>query len=226
MKIEIYEASVIISITAAAAASSICFIYRRRHKHLEYLFIYPLSSIIESFSMDLSYLNIPMINSNLPIVINWFIMSFLIVEFFTLTHVLLKYSPPNYIFKIPILIIYSLAHLVFFFISQYWSQDVERFYIVQSSLILAPALIFMFSMFNDEKIHDLKNYPPFWISLGVILYSLCTFPITLAKDIFFTPMGLMKNLDLYSINNICYALLFILLTKSVLCKTQTQFLKP
>lgn len=223
MNLEIYETSVAVSIASAAMATTFCYIYRNKHEKLRFLFIYPLASILESFSMDLTYLNISYLNQNISIVINCSIMIFLAIEFFTLGIILFNYSNHRRSFSKIIFGIYSIAYFVFFLISKQWSIDVERFYIIQSSLILAPALIFMYNLFNDDNIYELKDYPPFWICLGVILYSLCTFPITIAKDLFFLPKGSMKNLDLYSINNICYTLLFILLIKSVLCKTKMQY---
>lgn len=221
MQVELYETTVVFSILAAMAGSIICFIYRKKHKQLSLLFIYPLASFLEMFSMDLSYLGNQTINENISVIINWSIMLFLAIEFYIISTILLKYTFEKQKLMYASIVIYTIFYFAFFFKSGFWVDKVEDYFIFQSSLIIIPSVIFLVDMFRSETIIDIHNYPPFWISVGVIQYSLCTFPITIAKDFFFGPKGTMSNLDLYSINNICYTIFFALLIKSVLCKPQT-----
>jgi hypothetical protein len=57
---------------------------------------------------------------------------------------------------------------------------------------------------------------PFWISLAVIFYFSCTIPLFLLNDFVYNKKGI-KDLTIYSINNISYSIMFLLIAKAYLC---------
>ncbi len=211
----------LISIFCALIASIIGFIMRKKHRELRFMFLYPLSSFLQ---MSVTYFLYFILKVDTSFLTHFSIIAFLLVEFSCLYiyyYKIIKSSGFRKILKI-VFIIY-----LFLFIYK-WGENGFRlltpnhFYIIQSIVILALAIIYLLFLFLDKPKPNLFNEPSFWITIGALLYFLCTVPIYVNVKYVFTEDGLLDDTSLFSINHICYSLFFLLLTRAYLCKAPAK----
>ncbi len=223
---ELLEASALyfytdlITVLCALLATIIGFIQRKKHEGLRFMFLYPLVSLQQSVSFYIVRYFIRVDNfftSNFSVIV------FLLVEFFCLYiyyYIVIKNRFRKILQVVLVVYLFSLVYK--------WGENGFRllvpnnFYFIQSIIILALAIIYLLFLFVEKPKPNLFNEPSFWITIGALLYFLCTVPIYVNTKYVFTEDGLIDDPSLFSINYICYSLFFILLTRAYLCKAPAK----
>ena len=202
-------------------ASVLGFVHRKKHEGLRYMFLYPFASVLQMLSV---YFSFYILNMKSSLVTYISISLFLLIEmicFYFYFSVLIK---NNLLLKgIRIVPVIYLSVLVFKW-REYGFEYIlhNPLYFTQSLMILALAALYLFFLFNTKPKPNLLNEPSFWITIGALLYFLCTVPIYISNKYIFNEEGLIVDTGLFSINYVCYSLLFLLLTRAYLCKVTAK----
>jgi hypothetical protein len=118
-----------------------------------------------------------------------------------------------------------LAITFLYIISTFYSSFTENYffalpislYNIQAICILIPSLVHLFELFKILPTRNLFDNPSFWITIGIVFYFYCTLPLFLMLDFAFNKNAYFTNLNIYSINFICYGILYLLTIKAYLC---------
>lgn len=191
---------------------------RNQNSQTRLLLLYPIASATETLW---SYINLfTHADGEGSEVMNSLINLFLIFEF-SLLFLFYQFEITNRIFKRIILVI-GLAYVVlcttrFIFIQGFF-ENISYFFAIHSLFILALGVTWVCFMFSDKPTANLPNNPALWVTAGAFVYFLSTIPLFLAAKFVFDPQGIIIEAGIYSINYICYTILFILLTRAFLCR--------
>jgi hypothetical protein len=123
----------------------------------------------------------------------------------------------NYVFLVSIFVIYTFE---FISLPQLKLSTLQNLYSFQAICLLIPCFLYYLEIFKAEPILILTNDPKFWIVTGLSFFMICTFPFSLFTNYFKAKNPLLYNY-MYSIFYIFYALLFIMISRSYLCKKLT-----
>lgn len=197
-----------------------CFKNRLKAKSIRFLFIYPLAAVCQTLIIILGIYNssIPNSENNLRF-INITINIFMLVEyafFFSFFNYAIENKKLNQL-NIKLLVFYTALTLFLFTKTGSISKSIPEFSYVQSVFVLTSSIICLIDLFKTDPIEDLFNKPSLWIILGATLYFLCTAPIQIAEKFIIQQNGNVSEAELYSINYLCYTLLFLLISRSFLC---------
>jgi hypothetical protein len=215
-----YGATILFSLICAFIALCIGFKLKNKFNELNIFYFYPLASISQSTISIIANLNRNHSNRNICLSINNAAANiFLLVEFLLMYNffkkVFLSKSAKQFMQAI------SVVYLIILFADWIcckgffnWSPYI---FVAQALLILGPALYYFLELFKKPVISDPLNTYSFWISLGTVIYFSCTLPIFLFIDIAYNKKGMLTEANLYSINNICYGIFFLSITKAYLC---------
>jgi hypothetical protein len=106
-----------------------------------------------------------------------------------------------------------------------WHQNIlhlpRQFLGVQAICLVIPSLFYFHELFNSNYNIKIKNHPPFWVALGILICNSLSAPICILGSLVPTNFSSDFNI-LDSINYILYSLLFLLLMKAYLCLQQTK----
>lgn len=195
--------------------------YRNRKKYsiLRNLYLYPLFSLLQSLVFYLTlYVNpsvrLEEIIIRTSIYIFLFLEFILIYQFFSRTFKLVNLPKTFFALKI----IFITLFVFYLYYNNNSTFFLNEFYILQSVYILIPSFLYLVHFFKKPITATLIDEPSFWITIGLVFYFSCTFPIFLLKDFFFAENGYIYEAELFSINYICYGILFLLIAKAYLCK--------
>lgn len=191
--------------------------YRNRDKFtaLKFFYLYPLASVIQ---MVISYVLI-ILNANFDFLTKIARATetiFLIVEFLIINDFfrqVIKSPKLRQLLKANILLYF--AAIILFRIDLLFSLPVH-FFIVQACFVLIPTFAYFFEMFKKPVTFNLLTDSSLWVSVGVIFYFSCTLPIFLLNG-YILDEWYVDERNLYSINFICYGILFLFITKAYLC---------
>jgi hypothetical protein len=123
-----------------------------------------------------------------------------------------------------LLLMVSLAAVAFIYLETHLNHgfitftQLNRVYIIELATLFFVSLCYFIQLFRETPVENLRDLPGFWIATGLSFYSLCTLPITIANSYFFYQARGMVYTNLFSIIYIFYILLFILITRSFLCR--------
>lgn len=195
-------------------------IFSKKFKELKWVFIYPLSSALQQIII---YFLLYYYKININSVYSFEILSekiFLLIEFISLSIVFYNSS---IIIKLRNLI--GAIAIIYLFISISLHLANSNFYLfninliyIHSLLILTMAIISLIDIFKSPPKLKLLDIPRFWVITGALLYFLCTLPIYIAHDFLFSKDNLITEFSLYSINYICYSILYFFIIRAFLCK--------
>ena len=211
----------LISIFCALIASIIGVIMRKKYMALRFMFLYPLASFLQT---SVTYFLDFILKVDTSFSTHFSIIIFLLVEFFSLYIYYYKIIKNSSFRKI--LITVFIIYLSLFIFK--WGENGFKlfmpaiFYFIQSIMVLSLAIIYLFFLFIDKPKSNLLNEPSFWITIGALLYFLCTVPIYIAAKYVLGTDGFAMDKGLFSINYICYSLFFILLIRAYLCKVTAK----
>ncbi len=187
---------------------------------LKLLPVYLFSSMLQStFTLlDIIFPNIPTIQGHS--LSNLLISAFILIEYLTVTTIFYKYIVSNRIRRF--LKLNCIAYIICFFtyhlIFKTDRIEVEHFYLLHAAFVLIPPSAFIYWIFKSEPIFDLKNFPPFWLTIGTYSCILGTLPIFAIGDTIFNIESKDLQLELFAINNISYTIFFLLIIKAYRCK--------
>lgn len=104
-----------------------------------------------------------------------------------------------------------------FYVTDFKYQKIHSIYILESSALLIFCSFYFIELFKSLPIFKVTDSPNFWVSSGLMLYLIGTFPITIIMAyIHSTDLSLYRNL--YSIIYIFYVLLFLSIIRAYKCK--------
>ena len=143
---------------------------------------------------------------------------FLLLEFIIIYNYFLQILKNKKIKKT----LYAISILYIFGIAFMWiykksfNKEADIFFIFQAICILYPALFYFFEFLRTPSKIELTREPSFWLTTGILLYFGCTLPLFLLKDI----IDFSKDFErsIFSINFLCYGLLYLFIIKAYLCK--------
>jgi hypothetical protein len=183
---------------------------------MRFLFIYPAASLAETIIAPIIHSKYPKLSEiGLP---NMLINSFLLIEFFVIYHYFLQIFRQSKVRILLYVIVLTYAPSVVFiwWITNAFNKNPEVFFLPQAICILGPGLYYFFDIVKSPLKTELRSEPSFWIMIGLMLYFGCTLPLFMLDSILEFSNLLEKNI--YSINSLCYGLLFLLMIKAFLCK--------
>ncbi len=192
--------------------------YKKKHRELKHLYIYPLATIIETaIAFPLRGKNI--LGLYIDHDVNLFaIHAFIVIEFVCI-----------YLFFLKTTIIagYGRKILPFFFAAFFclyisgwinknnFLKNYMDVYFLDSCFILFPCFVYLFQLFNKPPTLNLLNEPSFWFNAGILIYFTLTLPAFFMADYFQTvPLLVIIN----DINFIGYSIIFSFLIRAYLCE--------
>jgi len=185
---------------------------------LKWLFFYPLMALVECI-VGYSFYFINISENSYDITVNIVINIFLLIEFFSL-FIFYNKNIKNVILKKWLMIAVSfyviIISFIWLFVRSPFLYPAEYFFI-QSVFVLILGIISIIDFFRGKLGLNLLNEPSLWITTGTLLYFLCTIPLYLAKEFILDERGYIHEPALYSINYICYCILFLLIIRAYLC---------
>ena len=195
--------------------------HKKRHNNLSHLFIYPFSSFLQNtISMivfESSFLGLTTRKNIESLSIHFFILT----EFVCIYLFFFKTSVMTSASKI------ILTVLFVFFVSVYldnwiktdnFLKKIQRFYFLDSCLILIPCFLYLFQLFAKPPTLYLLREPSFWFNAGILIYLTLTLPVFFMIDYF---RGRAMQDLINDINFIGYCIVFSFLIKAFLCKSKT-----
>ncbi len=192
--------------------------YHNKFTELKFFYLYPLSSFLQITLCTLGIL----LKANTKVIDELTAVStniFLLIEF------LLIYNFFRQVLKSKIakqiLQIVTLLYIVTLFLYWTWGNSFFIFpvhmFILEAFCVLTPGFFYFSELIKYPTTNSMLREPSFWISTGIIFYYACTLPIFLSKDFMYDENGIINEKNLYTINFICYGILFLLITKAYLC---------
>lgn len=201
---------------------------RKKFKHLKYFPVYILSllltSIFQYVYQVLKDLKYP--TKSFSEITEYVDFLFTLIEMVIISHFYYRLIKNH---KIKKLIIILNIFFIFFFI--YMAIQDRKFYgtishetqsivyTVEAIIIFVFCARYFVELFKMLPLVNLRNEPVFWISVGILFFMACTLPYSLLENY------IVKNysdyiLMSYSIFNVFYALLFLLVIRAYLCKPE------
>lgn len=111
-----------------------------------------------------------------------------------------------------------------FIISKHLLFDPTRFYpsltylyILESSILVIPCAFYYYELFVFSPRLDLLQDANFWTVTGLTFYLFCTLPLNFVLY-HYMKTNYLIYVDIFSIINLFYVLLFVMIIKSYLCK--------
>lgn len=214
----LYSFAVLFSMVCSLVVSIIGFNLRNSNLQYKFLYLYPLASFLQNlFILIIDLTNVPSSQRNLMVGISIYI--FLLVEFYILYH-FFSHSLNNVKSKRVLNLIrwiYPILILTCWVPGNNPNSSKYVLYLIQAALVLFPVFLFVIELFKYPLQEDIRQVPAFWITSGVFFYFSATIPFFLMKDyLFLTTRGL-KEGGIHSINQLCYAIMFLLINKGYKC---------
>jgi hypothetical protein len=194
--------------------------YKHKNKFLELklFYLYPFSTFIQFFLIvTFTYLDAE--QKFLDYIDIDGAKLFLLIEFSMIYYFFWQVLLSIFIKRLLLVITFLYIILVFYssITGNYFFALPISLYNIQAICILIPGLFHLFELFKILPVHNLFKNPSFWITIGIVFYFYCTLPLFLMLDFAFNKNTRFTNLNLYSINFICYGILYLLTIKAYLC---------
>lgn|SRR5574343_144052 len=194
-------------------------IYYKKKEKLKLIPIYLLISILQS-----SFTILDFVFPNMPTIYghsfsNVLVSVFILFEYLIITWVFYNYIESQkirYFLKlnsIGYIISFAIYHIIF----KTNRIETEHFFVIHALFILIPPSSFVYWVFRSDPLFDLKNLPPFWLTIGIYSCTLGTLPIFVIGDVIFNSDSNNLQLELFAINNISYIIFFLLIIKAYRC---------
>lgn len=95
-------------------------------------------------------------------------------------------------------------------------KTLHTLYLIESLILLSLGIIYFVEMFRSTPHLRISNLSSFWISSGIIFYSVGTFPTTIITDYVFN-LDYQLYANIYSIINLFYVFLYLLIIRTYKC---------
>lgn len=124
-------------------------------------------------------------------------------------------------FALMVFILSSILNLIFSGI--FFKSDALFTIFAGTFLLILSIILFYFELFQSEIILKLTNFLPFYISIGVLVYTLCTVPVDIFSKYFSVqyPMFVDIKTQVYLYTNIFMYGIFAL--GFLICRRKTSF---
>lgn len=212
-----YGCTMLFCCICSGIAVYIGFSNKKKFSALKLFYIYPLASLLQIAIAIFLY---PFVKRQIykqvsHAAINIFMVTEFLLIFNFFKHVL-ESKAAQFIISI-IAVTYFIVISIEWFALQYFYNFPVDLFAVQAICILVPAFYYFFDLFKRPTKPNLLKDFSFWVSLSIIFYFSCTLPLFLLKDFAYKKDGIITEANLYSINFICYGIMFLLITKAYLC---------
>ena len=107
--------------------------------------------------------------------------------------------------------------LLLLFTNSLTVTPLHNFYVIESLVLLFCCICYFVELFKSPPVLKLTDTFNFWVSSGLLFYLFGTFPITLITNYFFSTSTLLYG-NLFTIINIFYILMFLMIVRAYLCK--------
>ena len=185
--------------------------FRSKFRELRFMFLYAGSSILQLLSLYYAILWRPSVEffiehvtSNIFILIE----STILFHFF---NCIIVVQSLRRIIQVIFTIFVLYVILLWSFTNSFYYHP-TRLYLPQAFCILSFCFLYFFQLFKLPPKLLLLNTPAFWVTIGCLFYFSCTIPL------FFVGVLSPLPISYLSINYLCYSVLFLLITKSFLCR--------
>ena len=85
---------------------------------------------------------------------------------------------------------------------------------IEFFLLLLPVFIYLFELFKNETVTEIKRSPSLWISSGLFIYILVSLPFLIISESIPRPL----NYFMYSLHFVSLSILLLTITKAFLCR--------
>lgn len=211
-----YALTQLFLIVSGLCAVIVGIIKKNRNKEMRYIIYYPAASVIETITAPIINYESPKLKS--MGVADMSTNIFLLIEFVIIYHYFLQIlkskSKKKNLWVISVS--YTLGIAFLWVCKKTFNNNPEILFVPQAICILYPTFCYFFESLKNPSRIELISEPSFWVISGLMLYFGCTLPLFLLNDFIDFSKGFEKSI--FSINFLCYGLLFILITKAYLCK--------
>jgi len=146
---------------------------------------------------------------------------FIVLEFFVVYFFLFEVIRSRYFKKIMyILMALFISIIIYSWYSEHpLSTTPISVSLTNSLCLIIPCLFYFYETFKSPPMVSLSKQPAFWIVTGFLFMITCTLPFYLLEDYIHENM-LDLYVQIYILNNVFYCLLFLLISKAFLCKSE------
>lgn len=204
----------------AICATILCIKMKSRIKSLRYMFLYPLSSVLQAF---FTFYNEYSNSTESFFYENITIGCFLIIEFYCLAwfyyQELAGFTGKKFIK------LFALGYGLWILISAfvYSIEYLEMLHIkLQTLAILSLITPYIIELFNSPPKANLLNEPAFWITIGSTTLSLGLTPVLFSLSFIFDEDYYLKETFIYTVTFILYIFTFSLLVRALFCNPNTK----
>jgi hypothetical protein len=189
---------------------------KSRITEMRFMVYYSAASFIETFSSPIIVYESPrLMEIGIP---NMTVNIFLLLEFIIIYNYFLQILKNKRIKKTlyAISTLYISGTAFMWIYKESFNKEPDVFFVFQDICILYPALFYFFEFLKTPSKIELTHEPTFWLTTGILLYFGCTLPLFLLNDF----IEFSKNFErrIFSINFLCYGLLYLFIIKAYLCK--------
>jgi hypothetical protein len=125
----------------------------------------------------------------------------------------------------PLLVFFTSSIFLYFIYYKSNYAEIDQYFLqaiftVQASFLIIACILYYMDLFRKEPDLNLANQPSFWVITGVFFFMLCTLPFSLFCSYLFKTNYYLYA-QLFSIFNIFYCILFLMIIKAYFCKPET-----
>jgi hypothetical protein len=195
----------------------------KQNPRLKPLFFFFLAYVLDLFICRLTYQNRALFNrydlinlyiDSIDTVIEFLAFFFLLKNHIASVKIKRALNPLFPFFLISICtyyIFYTVAHPE---IDEFFKQNI---FTLQAVCLVTACILYYIDLFNRKPVLNLTALPSFWAITGLSFFMLCTLPFSvLGFYLLKTNYALYRQL--FSIFNIFYCILFLMIIKAYLCK--------
>ena len=189
--------------------------YYRRHRNLRIFTYYIAFSLVESMVAYFSFVY-PKFKFYQSFMLRGTYVCFGVFEFVVCNIFILHYirSP----LRRRIIRINGLLFLLFLIAMMTVIRRITvSIFILDSVFLVPPCLIYFYELFLTVSPKPLKDQPSFWVITAILFLNACSIPLQLTFDF----LGRYAEAA-YSLNDILYGILFIMLIRAYLCRPENR----
>ena len=152
-----------------------------------------------------------------------------VIEFLALFFVIRNSINSDKIRKgLSILLPVFISSIIIFFIyyRMIGHQEIDQYFLqtiftIQAFILCVACIFYYKDLFKTEPKLDLTRQPSFWAVTGLAFFMLCTFPFSI-WGLYLVKANRELYNQLYSLFNIFYCILFLMIIKAYFCKQETS----
>lgn len=207
-----YCVGIMMFLAVAALVASIR--YYQRHRSLRIFTYYIAFSLTESMVAYFSFVY-PKFDFYQTFILRITYGSFAVFEFVICNFFILHYvgSP----LRRRIIRINGLLFLLILTVLIMIHRIAVSIFILDSVFLVPPCLIYFYELFLTVNPKPLKDQPSFWVITAILFLNACSIPLQLTFDF----LGRYAEAA-YSLNDILYGILFIMLIRAYLCSPEIR----